>query len=484
MNRATLLRLLIDMSRGRLKLFLENFLFYGGLSMLTKALPFITLPIVTRLLPDARAYGIADMFNLINSFGTAIAILGMYDAIFREFFEDKENIEYKKKVTSTGLIIVLISSVTMIFLTLLFNKYIAKLLFKSVEYRNLVAISAFAIGIGGVSAIVAVPTRMRNNRRVYLYTGITFPIIGFIITYFLIKLGYTYKAIVYSNLVMSGVSLLTFYILNRKDFSLTLFDRKIAKELLRIGLPLLPTFLIYWVYNSMDRIMINRMLGSTELGVYSVGAKVAAVSQLLYTAFAGGWQYFAFSTMKDSDQVELNSKIFEYLGIISFGLFIISQPFIKPVFNILFIGEYIRGNEVFSYLFLSPLMLMLFQIIANQVIVVKKSYLSTVALSLGAVLNIVLNYILIKNYGIKGAALSTLLSYIVSVLFMSLICYKYKLLKISKRFIAVSLNMIILIGISFFLKNKVINIIFYINNLIVILFLYVKELRNIRRIKL
>lgn len=466
------------MSKNRLKLFLENFLFYGGLSMLTKALPFITLPILTRLLPDASTYGIADMFNLINSFGTAIAVLGMYDAIFREFFEDKENTEYQKKVTSTGLIIVLCSSIVMILLTLIFNKYITVLLFKSLEYQNLVTLSAFAIGIGGISSIIAAPTRMRNNRKIYLYTGVSFPIIGFIVTYSLIRLGYTYKAIVYSNLVMSVTSLIIFYILNRKDFLLNMFDKKIMKELFKIGLPLLPTFLIYWIFNSMDRVMINRMLGPTELGIYSVGAKVASISQLVYTAFAGGWQYFAFSTMKDDDQVELNSKVFEYLGVVSFSLFIIAQPFIKPVFNLFFTGEYIRGSEVFAYLFLSPLVLMLFQIIANQVIVIKKSYLSTLALSIGAVLNIGLNYILIRNYGISGAALSTLLSYIISVLFISCICYKYNLIKLKARFVLISLFMICSILGNYFLKTNI-NIIFII--LLLILILYFKDLKNIKK---
>ncbi len=467
------------MSKSRLKLFLENFLFYGGLSMLTKALPFITLPIITRMLPDASSYGVADMFNLVNSFGIVIAVLGMYDAIFREFFEDKDDVDYQKRVTSTGLGIVVISSIVMVFLTILFNKKITLLLFKDLEYSNLVLLSSFAIGVGGISSIIAAPTRMRNKRKVYLYTGIGFPLIGFLATYSLIKIGYTYKAIIYSNLIMASVSLTVFYILNRKDFNLKLFNKTIAKELFKIGLPLLPTFLIYWIFNSMDRVMINRMLGPTELGIYSVGSKVASISQLVYTAFAGGWQYFAFSTMRDNDQVELNSKVFEYLGIISFSLFIISQPFIKPVFNLFFTGEYVKGSEVFSYLFLSPLMLMLFQIIANQVIIIKKSYLSTLSLSLGAILNIGLNYVLIKSYGVSGAALSTLLSYMISVLFMSLICCKYNLLKLKKRFIIVSLLMVFSILGSYFIDLN--NLWIYVFSLSIIMVFYVKEIIKILR---
>lgn len=153
----------------KLKLFLENFLFYGGISMLQKALPFITLPIITKLLPDSKNYGISDMFNLIISFGSAIAILGMYDAIFREYFEKKEDVEYKKTVTSTGLGIVLISSLIISSIVFLFNKQISIYLFSEKIYKNLVILSAIGIYISSINTIVISPTRMKNQRKIFFF---------------------------------------------------------------------------------------------------------------------------------------------------------------------------------------------------------------------------------------------------------------------------------------------------------------------------
>lgn len=422
----------------KVKLFLENFIFYGGISMLQKALPFITLPIITKLLPDSKNYGISDMFNLIISFGSAIAILGMYDAIFREYFEKKEDENYKKTVTSTGLWIVLVSSLIVASMIFLFNKQISVYLFSEKTYKNLIILSAIGIYISSINTIVISPTRMKNQRKIFFFTGISFPLIGFIVAFYFLKIGFTYEALIYGTVIMNLLSLIFFYVLNRREFSLKKFDKRVAKELLKIGIPLVPTFLIYWIFHSMDRLMISKMLGTAELGIYSVGAKVSSISQLVYTAFAGGWSYFAFSTMKDKEQVKINSKVFEYLGIVSFTIFIIAQPFISPVFNIFFEGDYIRGKEVFSFLFLSPLILMLFQTVGNQVIVVKKSYLSTAALLLGALLNIFLNYILIDGYGIEGAAFSTLNSYFISVILMCIICYKLNLFSISKRFLVIT----------------------------------------------
>lgn len=465
------------MNKSRVKLFLENFLFYGGLSMLTKALPFITLPIITRLLPNASAYGVVDMFNLINSFGVAIAIMGISDAMFREFFEDRTNIEYQKKITSTGLIMVLFSSTIVFVVTLVLNKQITFLLFKDLKYYKLVILSAFAIGIGGISTIVSSPTRMRNKRRVFLFTGVSFPLVGFIITYILIKIGYTYEAMVYSNLIMSIISLVVFSFLNKKYFKFKLFEKTIAKELLKIGIPLLPTFLIYWIFNSMDRLMINRMLGSTELGIYSIGAKVASISQLVYVAFSGGFSYFKFSTMNDKDQIEMNSKLFEYLGIISFLLFVLSMPFTTIVFNTFFKGDYTYGEKVFGYLFLSPLILMIFQIISSQFLIIKKSIMITLILLFGAILNIILNYYFILYKGIEGAAFSTLISYIIVTIIAMICCKHYNLLIISFKFNVCFLLIVILNILKIY--NCIYIEIYSVITFIVIFLLYLKNILKI-----
>lgn len=448
--------------------------------MLTKALPFITLPIITKLLPDSSSYGIADMFNLIISFGRALAVLGMYDAIFREFFEKNENKVYQKKVTSTGFNIVMIASIIVFLITFLFNKKLSFLLFDNIKFGNLIILSGVGVILSAFSSILASPTRMRNQRRIFLYTGVSFPLIGFLATYGFIKIGYTYEAIIYGTVIMNFISVIVFGYLNRKDFNFKFYDKKVAKELFKIGLPLLPTFLIYWIFKSMDRIMINKMLGASELGIYSVGSRVASISQLILSAFSGGWAYFKYSTMRDDDQVEMNSKVFEYLGIISFLAFIVAQPFIIPVFNLFFKGNYQRGAIVFSYLFLSPLILMLFQIIGSQMLVVKKTYLTTIALTSGAFSNIILNFILIKNYGIKGAALSTLLSYILSVIIMGVICYRYDLLKVNKRFLLVA--SILLISIILKFLNYSMYSLFYILTLLIIAIAYFNDIKQLKKV--
>ncbi|MGL4393580.1 MAG: lipopolysaccharide biosynthesis protein [Fusobacteriaceae bacterium] len=460
--------------KSRLKLFLENMLFFGGLAALVKVIPFITLPIITKMLPDTSAYGWVDLYNVALSFGTAISIMGIYDALFREFFEKKDDELHKKRVAATALNLVVCISFSISALIIVFSFVFSKYLPKEIQNNNLNILLVSSIFLGAISSIIAAPTRMRNEKKVYLIIGFVSPILNVIFILFFIKLGYTFQSMIYSSFLLNLIMFIAYYFLNKKDFSIKIFDKKIAKELLKIGIPLMPSFLIYWIYNSMDRIMISNMIGVAELGIYSIGSKVASVSQLIYAAFAGGWQYFAFSTMKDKDQVKLNSKVFEYLGIISFIAYIFIIPINRFIFNYLFTGNYTRGFEVFPLLFLSPLILMLFQTIGNQVLVIKKSYLSTLSLIFGVVINLILNFLLIKSHGIRGAAFATLSSYIVSVFVMALICKKYKLVNISKKFIIISCAMFLGI-IADFLNLKYLYIFLYFFTFVFIFTFYFKE---------
>jgi O-antigen/teichoic acid export membrane protein len=216
--------------------------------------------------------------------------------------------------------------------------------------------------------------------------------------------------------------------------------------------------------------MITNMLGMEQVGIYSIGARVASISQFIYAAFAGGWQYFAFSTMKDSDQVSLNSKVFEVLGVISIlALFGISL-FDSFIFNFLFTGEYVKGIIVFPYLFISPLFLMLFQIAGNQFLVVKKSYIITVSLLIGAVVNIFLNFILIKYYGVKGCALATFLGYFISLLIIMIASRKQMLMAFSKKLLTSIGLVLVFLGILFLDYQSVSNTVSILFIIVILLF--------------
>lgn len=421
----------------KLKLFIENFLVYGLGSIISKIIPLIMVPIVTRLMPNSDYYGISDLSNTVVSFGSALAVMGMYDAMYRMFFE-KDDEQYKKRICSTALCFTMATSLIVFIIMLLAKDYIAQYFFSDRQYAYVVYLSAIATLVGATNNIISAPTRMQNKRKIFLVTNTISPLLSYSISIPMLLAGHYVIALPLAA-VISGVTMeVAFGIMNREWFDPHQFDFKLLKELLVIAIPLLPNFLIYWVFNSCDKVMVTNMIGIGAAGIYSVGSKLGHASQLIYTAFAGGWQYFAFSTMKDNDQVESTSNIFEYLGVLSFSCTAFVFALAQPIYQILFTGDYVSGYIISPYLFLAPLLQMLFQVACNQFLVVKKTWPNMLILSGGAIANIAINYYLIPVLGIEGAAIATLAGYAISDIVGVLVLQKMNLLRIQPRFIAAS----------------------------------------------
>lgn len=419
------------MSRARL--FVENFAVYGLGSVLAKAVPLIMLPIVTRLMPDAGYFGYSDLSNTLVSLMQPVAVMGMYDAMFRMFF-DREDEGFKEQVCSTALFFVAGMAVLIAACMLLLEDPLARLFFGGAEFVDLVVVSAVTVLVSGGGSIVQAPTRMMNQRRVFVVMNLVTSVLSYAISIPLLLAGEYLMALPLAALIAAASSLAVFFLLNRRWFSLRSFDLKLLKAMLLMGVPLMPSFLFYWAFNSASRLVIVSALGASAAGVFAVAAKVGQVSQLIYTAFAQGWQYFAFSTMGDDDQVGLTSRIYEYLGAVSLLATAFVIAVMDPVYRLLFSEEYAGGIVCVPYLFLAPLLLMLYQVAANQLLVVKKTWPSLIMLACGAAACIALQLVLVPSIGIEGAAMGTVVGYLVTVAIALAVLTRMGLMAVRGRF--------------------------------------------------
>lgn len=465
---------------NKIKLFIENFLVYGLGGVISKIVPLIMIPVVTRLMPSTTYYGLSDLSNTFISFASAIAVMGMYDAMYRMFFE-KDNVEYKKEICSTALTFTITTSVIVFWVILMCKRYVAKFFFGDVRYVYLVYMSAVATLVSATNSIISAPTRMQNKRKVFLITNTASPLLAYGIAIPLL-LNKHYVIALPLAAVISGLVLeISFLVMNRSWFSIKKFDRKLLKPLLSIAIPLMPNFLIYWLFNSCDKVMITNLIGVGAAGIYSVGSKLGQCSQLIYTAFSGGWQYFAFSTMKEKNQVESNSHIFEYLGIISFVATGIICAISNSIFRLLFSEQYWDGYIIAPYLFMAPLLQMLFQVASNQFIIIKKTWPNMLILLGGAIINIIINYFLIPIIGIEGAAIATLLGYVIADVICVIVLSKMQLMKLSNRFLIATVCMIVFLIMwrILFSSNIIQGLIFAFLLMVIMIWLYREQVIQI-----
>ena len=438
---------------SRVRLFVENFLVYGFINILNKLIPFILLPLITRLLPNTSDFGNFDMFNLIMNFGSQIAILGMYDAMFREYFE-KEEQQYRYNVTATAQRIVLINSLIICFILIVFSGVFSKLFFGNIDNQKIVFFSSIGLLLSANNNVVSTPTRIQNKKKIFIFSGLLNSGLYYFLSIILIILGLNFEALIFSRIVSLLALLLFFWLLNKKFFLKGTYSTKVSKELFKIGLPLVPALLIHWIFKSMDRIMITHFLGTAELGIYAIGARVAQISQFIEVGFSMGWKYFVFKTMKDKDYNIMLGNIWELMFVFCTLFFCIGYLVKDFLFRTMFVADYVKGVEVFPFLLLGPLMLLLYRIFAIQFQVIKKTYYSPIILTCGAAINVTFNYYLIPDMGIKGAALATVLGYLITVLIAFFIMFRKKLILFNIKTFFITTLFLLLFGLIVFFEDK------------------------------
>src|SRR5204863_58081 len=91
------------------------------------------------------------------------------------------------------------------------------------------------------------------------------------------------------------------------------FDRKLYRAMNRFGLPLVPSAVALWLTNFSDRFFLVKLTDAHEVGLYSIGVRVASAIVLLLTAFRMAWPAFAYSIEDDREAQRTYSFVLTYV---------------------------------------------------------------------------------------------------------------------------------------------------------------------------
>lgn len=461
------------------KLLAENFIIYGLGTVLCNLIPFIMLPILVRIMPNSSYYmGINDLVNSLISLVSVFGLMGMYDALFRLFFDYKEDdYEHQKQVCSTALAVTLFfSGICMIVLCLL-KKWISEFFFESNKLTYLVVICAISVVLNNVKNMVMTPTRMLNQRKVYVIGSTILPFISYLAALGMVFAGWYLIALPIGALISMIMGIIYFGIANRHYFSYRFLDFSMIKPLLAVGVPLFPTFVVFWIYSSCDKVMILRMIGANANGVYAVANKLAAISQLLTSAFAGGWSYYNFATMEDQRRVLNFSKIIESflaLGVLAFCICRLCGNF---AMELLFTSQYKDTGSTFSYLFVAPIIYMIYQLMGSQFLLIKKTIYNSFIAASGVIFNIILNYVWIKQIGVLGASIATVTSYLIITIIAAVALKRRELIILRSRECLLVILLALHQSLDLLMINESIIKVISIVSIVIILVLYTKEFK-------
>ena len=184
------------------------------------------------------------------------------------------------------------------------------------------------------------------------------------------------------------------------------------KIMLNYCVYLIPNSIFWWITTSSDKYIIVFIIGNAFNGVYSVANKIPTIVIYTFQIFIQAWQLSAIKEKGAESEQQFVNQIFKILFVcislaISFILLIL-----KP-FTLFYVGKsYYEAWESGAILVFTAMFNILSSFVGIRYVVEKDNKMNMYTTLLGAVINIILNIILIPHYKLIGAAIATLISYI------------------------------------------------------------------------
>jgi len=421
------------------KLFAQRVGLVGLTQILSMIIRILLVPILSKNMPVSD-YGVWIQVNATIGLIPPLMGLGLSSAIVRFLAPTKDRKKFQEGFYSIFTLVTITSGIISLIFFILADP-ISKLLFNgNLEVTKIVSIILFIQSLTTLPISVFGAKQKIKIHSIFVLIDMIFIVL--FASYFIL-IGYgIYGAIV--GILISKILILTsmiIIVISKIGFSIPRFAN--IKKYISFSIPLLPNNLSNWILDSSDRYIITLFLGTAFVGYYGPGYTVGH----LISMFAAPLFFIlppVLSNYYDEKKFNEISKVLRYsikyyllLAIPSvFGLSILS----KSILNTLSTPEISNiGYLITPYTAVSYLLYGLKGIIGNVLIVQNKTKIIGFVVSISAIINLVLNIIIIPIMGINGAALTTLLSFILAFLLILYYSSQAKLFNFDIIFIIKSL---------------------------------------------
>jgi O-antigen/teichoic acid export membrane protein len=395
----------------------KDSLIYGVGSVITRFIGLLMLPLFTAYLTPEE-YGVLAMLALLSMVVQPIFGLGLGAAMGPCYFES-DDAQNKSTVIWTTFLIHILSSALLVIVGFAFPSHIAELVGLSSEQDQLITLSLTSCAFSILTTSIA--TRLQFERQAKHYVAVT--LITAVTTIFvsvitIVILGWGVRGMVIGHLFGNLITLLTLtYIVLRTT---KIFVSKIiAKELIRNGFPLIPSFVFIFILMHANKFIIEWKLGLDAVGLYSIGFNIGMTISIITGGISVAWYPFFLKFMNRQSEVnEIFSKIFSYY-IIGVGLLCLFYfLFAKSIVELLTQQDYHSTYHLVGFIAIANFSQTLFVFFLPGLYFNKEVKYVSLIQGFAALLSIPLNYYFIIEFGVVGAAVGLALSNTLMAIFL------------------------------------------------------------------
>jgi O-antigen/teichoic acid export membrane protein len=456
--------------------FFKSSIIYVLGSFFTAGLAFLTTPIFTRIL-SLEEYGLVAIFT------TWVNIIMIIVGLQTSGTISIANIKFKHDELNSYLSSVLFLSTLSFFaissVLLIFGKWITDLMDITLFLLFVILLQSFFAYVQQFYNTYLIQTKKPWKS---LLLSVSFSVLATILSVILVFTFQDNKhlgPILGKAIVVVIYGVICYFIVIKK--SKITINKSYWKFCLPLSIPLIFHLLAAIILSQSDKIILQKYVGNAEVGIYTFSYTLASILAILWQALNKAWVPWYFENTKSNNYKVINNYAKVYLNIFLIVTIII-MLLVPEIMYILGPPEYRVGDRVTLVVMLGIYFNFLYSFLSNYEFYTENTKWIAVGTIAAALINIILNILLIPSMHAMGAAIATLISYIMLFIFHSIIATNIKGYNIQYKMIIKNIVLMVLIFlfVNIIFENIVIRMLLILTLIITLIFMLVRDKKIFR----
>ena len=426
-------------------------------SLLPTAVGFLMLPVYTRYLTPTE-YGLIALVLSLQSFLPLIMTLQVQNSIMRFYFDyNHDDSELRIFISTILFVTALLSSSITALLIYNLSDIVSFVFPKTIIYEEIFLLGVISSFIGVFSSVFKNLIRVQQKAKLFMKVSLSLFVLSLIVNVLevIVYERGAYGVIEASLITVVLTSIVYCFLV--KEFFIFKVNLTLIWNPLKFSLPLIPHSLSGLIFLYSDRIILEKYVTLSAIGLYMLSDKIAMVFKMIVTEFNNAFSpYFnqlsIVSKEKAVEETQRVSLVFIY--IISIILSILSLFSVELVY-LLFDSRYYNSWYIIPILSLAYVYQSQYMFIVSGVFYEKKTHIIMYATISAGFLNILLNLYYIPLYGIMAAAYTTVISFVILSIASEVISKRiYYTGILNKKLMTINIYLIMIIILSIKINIK------------------------------
>jgi len=393
----------------QIKRLLSQSVIYGLGGVVSRILAVLLLPLYTSYL-HGRDYGRVETLTALTAVLVVLLRLGISSAFFRFYF-DSTDLAHRVRVVRTSFWFTMASATLGLAAGWIAAQPIADAL--ALGHDQAWLVRAAFVGLWAQLNYEQLTSLFRVEERPVLFSIATLANLLITVAATVILVVHFHQramGVIVGNWI--GTLAVYFVLLAYRRYQLGLeFDRRLFRAMNRFGLPLVPSAVALWLTNFSDRFFLIKLSDAHEVGLYSIGVRIASAIILLLTAFRMAWPAFAYSIEDDREAQRTYSFVLTYVVYVCCWLALALGLLAPWIVRLITTEPFYPAQNVVAPLAFGVAAFGAYVVVQIGTGRARQTRSNWVVSGAAAVVNLTLNFALIPEYGRMGAAIATVVAY-------------------------------------------------------------------------